>query len=158
MRTYKAISVWQPYATLLASGAKQFETRTWAPGSLHMGEPVLIHASKRWTEDERDLCLTDPAFFRALSAAKEAGLPWDFDAPPLGCIVAVATFNSAWRSEELLPKISAQERHFGAYGPGYWGWHFPEVKPIQPIPWRGRQGLFSVSIDEQELVYVRSHP
>jgi hypothetical protein len=80
-RTYKAISIWQPYATLLASGAKKFETRTWAPGSLHMGEPVLIHASKRWAEDERDLCLTDPAFFRALSAAKEAGLPWDFGAP-----------------------------------------------------------------------------
>jgi hypothetical protein len=156
MRTYKAISVWQPYATLIASGAKKFETRTWAPGSLHMGEPVLIHASKRWAEAERDQCY-DQEFYMALLRAKLRGL-WDFDAPPLGCIVAVATFNSAWRSEELLPKISAQERHFGAYGPGYWGWHFPEVKPIKPVPYRGRQGLFSVSIDEQELVYVRSHP
>jgi hypothetical protein len=156
MRTYKAISVWQPYATLLASGAKKFETRTWAPGSLRMGEPVLIHASKRWTVDEQDQCWHSD-FYMQLLKAQIRGL-WDFGNPPLGCIVAVATFNSAWRSEELLPKISAQERHFGAYGPGYWGWHFPEVKPIQPIPWRGRQGLFSVSIDEQELVYVRSHP
>jgi activating signal cointegrator 1 len=154
VRTYRAISIWQPWATLIASGAKKIETRTWAPRWLHMGEPVLIHASKRWTEDEQDL-LDDPMFQLHLSVAAARGL-WNFDAPPLGCIVAVATFNVAWRSEELLPKISAQERYFGAYAPGYWGWHFPKVRPIAPIPYRGRQGIFPVTLDEAELVYVEA--
>jgi hypothetical protein len=154
MRTMRAISLWQPFATLIASGAKKFETRSWAPRGLHTGEPVLIHAAKRWTEDEREL-LDDPVFRRELTLAQRRGL-WSFDHPPLGCLVAVATFNSAWRAEDLVAKIGAHERYFGAYAPGYWGWRFVEVKPIKPIPWRGAQGLFGVSIDEARLEYVEA--
>ena len=55
------------------------ETRTWPPHGLRTGELVLIHASKRWTEDEREL-LDDPVFKMRLTQAALRGL-WDFDAP-----------------------------------------------------------------------------
>ncbi len=154
MKTYKAISIWQPWASLIVSGAKTIETRTWPPRGLRVGEPVLIHAAKHWTEDEREM-LDDPVFRIRLTQAAFRGL-WDFDAPPLGCLVAVATFNGAQRSEDLVASISMHERWFGAYAPGNWGWRFVDVRPIKPIPWRGAQGLFPVVIDEARLEYVEA--
>lgn len=40
----KALSLWQPWATLIANGAKQIETRSW---STSYRGPILIHAAKR---------------------------------------------------------------------------------------------------------------
>ena len=46
----RAITVWQPHASLIAIGAKTIETRSWA--TKYRG-PVLIHAAKRkpWVSD-----------------------------------------------------------------------------------------------------------
>ena len=40
----KAITVWQPWASLLVSGRKRYETRSWA--TTYRG-PIAIHAAKR---------------------------------------------------------------------------------------------------------------
>ena len=40
----KAITIWQPWASLLASGRKRYETRSWA--TTYRG-PIAIHAAKR---------------------------------------------------------------------------------------------------------------
>ena len=40
----KAITIWQPWAFLLAMGAKQYETRSWE--TAYRG-PIAIHAAKR---------------------------------------------------------------------------------------------------------------
>ena len=53
----KAISLWQPWATLIAVGAKRLETRSWE--SRYQGE-LAIHAAKRWTADEQDLIQASP--------------------------------------------------------------------------------------------------
>lgn len=45
----KAISLWQPWATLIATGAKQIETRSWATS--YRG-PIAIHAAKRKVRKE----------------------------------------------------------------------------------------------------------
>lgn len=43
----KAISLWQPWASLIACGAKPFETRSWAPPRELIGQPIAIHAAKK---------------------------------------------------------------------------------------------------------------
>lgn len=43
----KAISLWQPWASLIACGAKPFETRSWAPPRDLIGQPIAIHAAKK---------------------------------------------------------------------------------------------------------------
>ena len=43
----KAISLWQPWASLIACGAKPFETRHWAPPRELIGQPIGIHAAKK---------------------------------------------------------------------------------------------------------------
>ena len=43
----KAISLWQPWASLIACGVKQFETRSWAPPRSLIGTTIAIHAAKK---------------------------------------------------------------------------------------------------------------
>jgi hypothetical protein len=43
----QAISLWQPYASLIAAKAKPFETRHWAAQSHRIGQRVAIHAALR---------------------------------------------------------------------------------------------------------------
>jgi hypothetical protein len=140
----KAISLWQPWASLMASGAKQIETRSWRPWLKH-GQQILIHASKRWTAEEREL-LADPFFLRYLVLAERRGM-WNFEQPPLGALIAVATFDQAMPTEAIRQQISAHEYAFGNYAQGRWAWKFSEIRPIRPIPWRGAQGLFEVRAD-----------
>lgn len=50
----KALSILQPWATLIVSGAKDVENRTWPTG--HRG-PMLVHAGKRFSRDELESAL-----------------------------------------------------------------------------------------------------
>ena len=43
----KAITLWQPHASLIASNAKPYETRTWSPPDSMIGKRIAIHAAKR---------------------------------------------------------------------------------------------------------------
>lgn len=44
----KALTVWQPWASLIAHGVKVFETRSWAT---KWRGPLAIHAAGRWGRD-----------------------------------------------------------------------------------------------------------
>lgn len=43
----KAISIKQPWASLIAHGIKDIENRTWPCPKKYIGQRVLIHASQR---------------------------------------------------------------------------------------------------------------
>jgi activating signal cointegrator 1 len=47
----KAISLWQPWASLIACGAKPYETRSWAPPRELIGQTIAIHAAKKIDKD-----------------------------------------------------------------------------------------------------------
>jgi hypothetical protein len=49
----KAITIMQPWALLLVSGVKKYETRTWRTS--HRGL-LYVHASLSFTEDLRRSC------------------------------------------------------------------------------------------------------
>lgn len=166
LRTIKVISLWQPWATLMAAGYKRIETRSWPPYGLKPGQLVAIHAAKRWTAEERDICHDDPFFKRYLTLAMRRGL-WDFDKPPLGCVVAIARFQDVAPTDQIythwlkrigtrLPVrhwITEHEDAFGNYQPDRYGWVFSEVRPLEPIPLRGQQGLFDWTLPD-ELHYL----
>lgn len=52
----KAITVWQPWASLLASGRKKYETRSWATS---YRSPIAIHAAKRPVRQTIDALVAD---------------------------------------------------------------------------------------------------
>lgn len=150
----KTISLWQPWATLMASGAKRIETRSWKPNGLKHGELLAIHAAKRWTAEERDICEDSP-FRECLGEAAMRGL-WDLDKPPLGCMVAVARFD---RTVPTLgggidwDNMSDEEYAFGNYSAGRFAWFFSEVRPLLPISAKGAQGIFDWQ-PPTEFMYV----
>lgn len=139
----KAISLWQPWASLIAIGAKPFETRSWAPPKALIGQRIAIHAAKKPLGDAVDDVSDDTLkVMRAhLENAGESlyGLP-------RGVIVCTAVLYSAVESTGgPAPDV------FGDYSAGRWIWSLTDVTPLRkPLPWTGRQGFFEVELDRVE--------
>lgn len=128
----KAISLWQPWATLIAIGAKQYETRSWPAN--YTGE-LAIHAAKR-----------KPRLYELnmdiLAALKQAGFI-RIDQLPLGGVVAVC--NVAEVKTTAIFQPPRPERSFGDYGEGRYAWRLERVRPLKQIlPFLGSQGWFDV--------------
>jgi hypothetical protein len=129
----KAISLWQPWATLIVIGAKKYETRSWSPD--HFGR-VAIHAAKHQAQEIIELCKQEP--FRSVLAT--VGIK-SFADLPLGAYVGECSIVRAHRTEKM--SVSDQERAFGDYGRGRWAWELEKPIPYpQPIPGRGQQGFW----------------
>lgn len=139
--TIKVISLHQPWASLMARGAKRFETRSW--GTKFRGL-VVIHATKQLYVD-----LRDSAFMRAMH---EAGID-DVNKLPLGCALAVGTLVNCYKAESVYPHIGESERLFGNYAAGRVAWEFADVRLFEkPVPVRGQQYLWDWSGPLPELV------
>lgn len=138
MRIERALTLIQPWATLIALGEKCIETRSWSTAFRGW---MAITASKAFPRDCYEL-IGHPPFATALHPwLKEKG---DL---PRGAVVCVANL-VACRSTQDYAWINNQERSFGDFSPGRYGWMFSEVKALkQPVPCRGMQGLWGVSAD-----------
>jgi activating signal cointegrator 1 len=135
----KAISLWQPWATLVAIGGKQYETRSWF--SKYRGL-LAIHAAKRMDQIQIEYCLQEP--FR--SVLKASGYK-DHDMP-LGAIIAVVKIVDVHKTEAIVKSLNKQEQAFGNYMTGRYAWKLEMVKRLEkPIPMKGSQGLFEVADD-----------
>lgn len=135
----KAISLWQPWASLVAFGEKQYETRSWE--TKHRGL-LAIHAAKRFDAMQEQLCGDEP-FKQALAAH---GLSSKF--LPSGAIVCVVKLIEIVPTGQVLSSLSKKELAFGNYGPARFAWKLELVKRFtQPIPMAGRQSLFDVADD-----------
>lgn len=147
----RAITLYQPYASLVAVGAKTIETRSW--GTPYRG-PLLIHASRKSdgaiAAACREACarLCHEAYEPATDDRRRAG-EWTFE-QARGCVVAVA------RLADCRPMMRAPDtlnHHFGTFGAGRYGWVLAEVVPLlRPVPWRGMQGLWPAPDDLLALV------
>lgn len=136
----RALSLTQPYATLIATGAKRIETRSWQ--TRHRGW-LAIHASAGFPPAARQLCQRE-LFRSALAVCEWRGVL------PLGAIVAVCTLEDCCPTDLLggLPRddrLTEQEAAFGDYQPGRWGWILGNVRALsEPIPCKGRLGLWEL--------------
>lgn len=97
----KALSLWQPWATLLVGGKKSIETMAYPMPFAIREQRVAIHAAKKWSHELAALCLEYPfdACLRELHIE-------DPDDLPLGAIVGFVTF--LW-SIEITPGATLRE-------------------------------------------------
>ncbi len=65
----KALTVLQPWATLIVAGAKPYEFRRWLPPVATIGQRIIIHAAKR----KIDQAETDKLFFLLRDGAEKNG-------------------------------------------------------------------------------------
>jgi activating signal cointegrator 1 len=138
----KALSLTQPWATLVAIGAKQWETRSWP--TPFRGE-VAIHASKKYPRACSDLEYESP-FANALRM-EETPLP-------LGKIIAIAEITDCeptvrFHRACVVPaarciSISTEEMAFGDYSLNRYAFKIERVRRIKPIDCRGALGFWIV--------------
>lgn len=149
----KAITLWQPWASLLACGAKIYETRSW--DTKYRG-PIAIHAAMK------DVCAimrslphdVQKAMFDCLYATFgiQSGAHKKL---PIACIIAVADLVGCWRIKDICGStridkdgkmivISGNELLFGDYTPGRYAWEFANMRLLSvPIQVKGKQGLWN---------------
>lgn len=131
----KALTLLQPWATLVAIRAKKIETRSW---STPYRGPLLIHASKKLPQDAYWALVKSP-FSEALA---KAGIERVEQYHP-GCIIAVVDLMDCVRitADNAPPE---PEFSFGNYTPGRYAWHLANVQVFPaPVPARGSLGLWT---------------
>jgi len=135
----KALTLHQPWASLMAWGFKRWETRSWATG--YRG-PLAIHAAKTIPAYAQEAALELP-FFEVFekTGASLATLP-------LGRVLAVCRLvNCRQISSHQVPKDLegdiGREEPFGDFSIGRYAWITEDVRIFEPIPARGAQGLWS---------------
>ena len=125
----KALTLYQPWATLVAIGEKKIETRSW---STNDRGPLAIHAGKHMPEDALDLCLEEPFKLHLLGHRM-----------PRGFVVATCELVDVERiyADSYIP--GKPEFMFGDYTIGRYMWKLEHVKILPgPIPAKGAMGLW----------------
>jgi hypothetical protein len=164
-REIRSLSLWQPYACLIAMGLKKYETRSW--GTNYRGL-IAIHAAKRpckigeLTVLLEDFCeIGREADFRQMEATIK-------DSTQYGAIVAVARLDACLKMVDISPKTpfpgevyidarSALEKTVGWWEFGRFAWRLKDVVAVSPIPYKGHQGIREV-IDKDVLSKSAAHP
>jgi hypothetical protein len=149
----KAITLTQPWATLVAIGAKRIETRSWRTD--YRG-PLAIHAAKGATTDVIRLAFGEP--FK--SVLNVAGYKL-FSSCPRGALVATCQLVDCVRitnKREIYGYIISMgynvvippdhpECDFGDYTPGRFAWLLSDVQELpKPVPARGALGLWECAL------------
>ncbi|AZS15343.1 ASCH domain-containing protein [Paenibacillus lutimineralis] len=142
----KAITIHQPWATLIALREKKFETRSWP--TKHRGA-IAIHAGKKIDKAACEV----PDIKAAL-----ARHGYTADNLPTGAVVAKAElldshtiFNTADNGIHVIHSTDARvewiynnEKAFGWYDEGRYAWELDNVRMLpEPIPAKGQQGLWN---------------
>jgi hypothetical protein len=125
-----AIALWQPWASLIFSGIKRHETRSFALPDRLIGEVVAIHAAKRHVRRiEPELLL-------------QAGPDL-----PRGAILGVVRFGTPVRTEDAKP-ADVLDLLAGDWTAGRWAWPVVLAQRLdEPVPAVGRQGWWSVELE-----------
>lgn len=144
----KAITLWQPYASFIAWGVKEYETRSWHPPStLRPGQTLLIHAAKRKPKEyERRLLQS----ILLQDVWREQGVT-TLDDLPYGALVCAVRFVDAEPTKLVAENIGGLERIVGNYQPGRWAWKLDLVRVADPpVPARGQQGLWNYNAKTED--------
>lgn len=132
----------QPWASAIAHGIKQWETRSWPTG--YRGE-LAIHASKGF-----------PAYAKEYADLASVTHP-ELDELPLGQIVCVCDLTSCRQTDSLVEEISETEEEWGDYSPGRFAFKMENVRVLsQPVLVKGSLGFWKVppDIEAQVLAYL----
>lgn len=157
----KALTLTEPYASLVMIGAKKIETRSWYTN--YRG-PIAIHAAKGMTGDDLRFALTNPAVSVPLGWGPYR---WQADrvkeAFPVtrGKVIATATLvhcgeigcnRAGWcgyydrygnSHENDWTGVRESERALGLYVDGRYAWILADVVRLpEPIPATGALGLW----------------
>ncbi len=139
----KALSLRQPWASLVAHNWKHWETRSW--NTSYRGI-LLIHAAK--STELVSTYFRFPAFARCLMASGYA----TWEDLPFGALLGITQLKETKRVEEFRHLLGDDERAFGNYNDHRFGFHLGLFEPfVKPILFRGKLGIFDCELPEDYL-------
>ncbi|MCB1462115.1 MAG: ASCH domain-containing protein [Nitratireductor sp.] len=145
----KAISLWQPWASLIAAGVKPYETRHWSPPRELIGQRIAIHAAKRVDRDAAGLAtdimfgqhpgnhlgsgfeLADKIAATFLDCPPDLFTKFGDAVMPAGCVVCTAVLDAAFQ-----------------LGPQAEGTAFPAARVVRSLTSRPMPDCFTVRLDD----------
>lgn len=160
----KAITLWQPWASLLACGAKQYETRSWKTN--YRGTIALHAAKKPYLPLIKELSEETKAVIKNI-------FDFRYEILHTGAIIATAELVNIWYichhpgpnvdiAKHILVGAESittnkhdpdfgvffipteQERALGDWTPGRYAWELKNIKIFpEPVPAKGQQGLWN---------------
>ena len=162
----KAITLHQPWASLVAAGVKTVETRSWrtsyrGPLAIHAGlrRPRLLERVGAWTVFTGS-APADTTDHIAVSGYHRIPLPLGEIVATCELIDCVRAADVKWAGAggmvyelpagwyvgstvELGTIISERQRPYGDYTQGRWAWLLSDIRPLpEPIPAKGHQQLW----------------
>lgn len=140
----KAITVWQPWAQLLAEGKKKVETRSWRTN--YRGG-ILIHAAKKdplWGISQ----IPDEGWEKALLSLGLYEAFNRFERFPIGVIIGKATLTNCILIDQAyhdhIKRYCPEEILYGDFTVGRYAWLLERPQLFKdPIPASGKQGLWN---------------
>lgn len=159
----KALSLWQPWATLMAIGAKKIETRSW---NMRYRGPLAICATQKWNSDvveNLNLASKTPElvddWWHIVDALINAGYQTLAELP-LGSVLCVVDVVDCIPTPILVPRyydgppmITPKEKAFGDYSQARYGIITENLRRLkEPIPIKGKQGIFDIPDFDYERV------
>lgn len=172
------ITVWQPWAQLIAAGCKPHEFRHWCAHRHHVGTRIGIHAGMRAVHvaevEELIARLKGPngrltgliAHDRAVTLLQ--AIAENPDSVERSAILCTARLHQPLRTSEMVvfdPRFRASDivegvDDNGPYtagrnileSPASWAWPLTDVRRFDPtIPWRGAQGFWPADIPDEHF-------
>lgn len=145
----RALTLWRPWTWAICYAGKRIENRPWRAPQTIMNQYLALHAGKTYDKG----CV---ALMRELGLSE----PPPAETCPQGIVAVckvVRSFSTIVENEHDLERlrdvvggIYPDQRQW-VFGPSCWV--LDEVTPIEPVPCKGAQGLWSVP--EDVLVVVR---
>ena len=142
------ITLHQPWATMIAKGAKEIETRSWKAPNYLIGNYLAIHAGKTYT------AVNLPEFTWWTNERMGAG--WQKDMPA-GAVVAIVRLDSCRQvlSNEDVPDMP--EQIFGDFRRGRWMWKLSNVIEVDPpVEAIGKQGIWKCELSITGAMFLKS--
>ena len=133
----KALSLWQPYATLAVTGAKHYETRGWWTDYRGL---LAIHAAKKPVKGV--LRILPPEVVGTISHALRGR---DLNRLPTGAVLGTVYIEDCIEiTESFVASLTPRERACGDFTIGRYAWVMEGAHEYEcPIPADGMQRLWN---------------
>ena len=131
MRTIKTLSIWQPWASLLIKGHKEYETRSWS--TKHRGW-LAIHAAK----SRKGYLYVEPLVRLGVT---------HFNKLPRGCVLGLVYIDQVRSTRDTISTL--QEQQYSDWSIDRFAWRIADrIELDEPVPARGQQRIWNWAIPE----------
>ncbi len=144
----KALTIWQPGATLIMIGAKPWEWRAWPAPKAFVGQRIVIHAGARAPKRDEiheillQLGSGDSSLIEA--PARELLERAHVGSYPLACGLGTAVLGTPMTASLWVQLHDRHHHDSDRIDHSKWAWPLSDIQAFKPVvPARGAQGFWA---------------